>query len=141
MIGVFLDANVVVDFMDASAKDHQSAYETIRIVRAYFGKPLVSPFTFVIANYLFGKQVKNKEQHRQKMQFVFSEFLFTPVAASFSEAIFKSRFIDLEDAAQYGCANEAKAKLIVTKDVHDYFPSSIPVIHPQDFVHRYNNLL
>ncbi len=141
MIAVFLDANVVVDFMDASAYDHKPAYETIRIVRAYFGKPLVSPFTFVIANHFLGKRMKNKEKHRQQMEFVFSEFALTPVAASFSKSVFESRFIDLEDAAQYQCAAEAKAKLIVTKDVHDFYASTIPVIHPLDFVNRYNNLL
>lgn len=141
MIAVFLDANVVIDFMDASAQDHKAAYEAIQIVRQHFSKPMVSPYTFIIANYLFSKHVKDKAQHREKMQFVFTGFVMTPVAASILDDIFSSRFLDLEDAAQYQCALQGKAELILTKNVHDFFPSRIPVIHPHDFVNRYKNLL
>ena len=140
MTTVFLDANVVIDFMDSSARDHKVAYETIRIVRLHFGTPVVSPFTFIIANYLFSKHVKDKTQHREKMQVVFSGFVLTSVADSFSEAVFIIRFPDLDYAAQYQCALQAKAGIIVTKDVHDFFSSKIPVVHPHDFVNRYNNL-
>lgn len=141
MTAVFLDANVVIDFMDKSAKDHKTAYEVIHIIRLHLGKPVVSPFTFVIANYLFGKKLRDKIQHRERMQFVFSGFELAPIASSFAEAVFGSRFLDLEDAAQYQCALDARAELIVTKDVHDYFSSQIPVIHPLDFLNRYNSLL
>lgn len=141
MIAVFLDVNVIIDFMDASAQDHKTTCEAMQILRQYFGKPMVSPYTFIIANYLFSKHVKDKTQHREKMQFVFTGFVMTPVAASAIDDIFSSRFLDLEDAAQYQCALQGKAELILTKDVHDFFPSKIPVIHPHDFVNRYNNLL
>lgn len=138
---IFLDANVVIDFMNASARDHKIAYEVVRVVRKHFGKPQVSPFTFIIANYLFGKQVRNKAQHREKMQFFFEGFAFTPVTHSFAESVFGSRFTDLEDAAQYQSALQGASELIVTKNVHDFFASEIPVIHPHDFVNRYNNML
>lgn len=138
---IFLDANVVVDFMDASATDHQPAYECVRIIRRYFGKPVVSPCTFIIANYLFGKISRNKEQHRNRMQFVFAEFLMASIEADFLANIFESPFRDLEDAAQYQSALQSAAELIITKDIHHYFPAQIPVVHPHDFVNRFLDLL
>lgn len=75
------------------------------------------------------------------MQLVFSEFEMTPLHAAFINHIFNSEFIDLEDAIQYQCTLSSKAKVIITKDIYDFFASGIPVVHPNDFVIRYNKLL
>lgn len=138
---VFLDANVVLDYLNIESKDHLVAKTCLQIVRTFFGKPVVSPFTFLITNYIAGKFIKDKKWHRRQMQILFSGFDVTSFNSTDLTAIFDSRFLDLEDAIQYQCALYEDARLIVTKDVHDYFPSEIPVIHPHDFVNRYNNLL
>jgi len=137
---VFLDANVVIDFLDASSKDHAVAVNCFRIVRKHFGRPVVSPVTFIITNFLMGKFIKNKQWHRQQMQLVFSAMEITALQPSFIDAVFKTDFIDLEDGLQHQCAVHAKASVILTKDLHDYFDSKIPAVHPHDFVNRYNNL-
>lgn len=137
---IFIDANIVIDYMDASAKDHAASVQSIRIIRRHFGKPAVSPATFIIANFILSKFVKNKEWHKKQMQLTFSEFQITPIEPSFINALFKTHFIDLEDALQYQCALKAKADVILTKDLADYFDSKIPVVHPNDFVAHYHNL-
>jgi predicted nucleic acid-binding protein len=137
---IFLDANIIIDYLDASSKDHAIAVNCFRIIRKHFGKPLVSPVTFIITNFLLGKFIKNKQWHKQQMQVVFSAMEITPLQPSFISAIFKTKFNDLEDGLQYQCAFHAKAAVIVTKDIHDYFDSKIPAIHPHDFVMRYNTL-
>ncbi len=58
---IFLDANIIIDFLDASSKDHAIAVNCFRIIRKHFGKPLVSPVTFIITNFLLGKFIKNKQ--------------------------------------------------------------------------------
>ena len=138
---IFLDANVVIDLLDASSKDHSTAVTCLRIIRKHFGKPVVSPITFVITNFIFGKLVKNKQWHKKQMQLTFSAFEITPLQPSFLAETFKTHFSDLEDGLQHQCALHAKARVIVTKDIKDYFDSKIPVVHPYDFVNRYNNLL
>jgi len=137
---IFLDANIVIDFLDASSKDHSSAVNCLRIIRRHFGKPVVSPITFIITNFIFGKFAKNKQWHKRQMQTVFSAFEITPVQPSFLTEVFNTHFTDLEDGLQHQCALHAKAKVILTKDISDYFDSKIPVIHPDDFANRYNNL-
>lgn len=138
---IFLDANIVIDLLDASSKDHATAVECLHIIRQHFGKPVVSPVTFLIANYLLGKFVKNRQWHKKQMQLVFSAFEMTPVQPSFIDRAFQTHFTDLEDSIQHQCALHAKARAILTKDIKDYFDSKIPVVHPADFVNRYNNLL
>ena len=59
---VFLDANIIVDFLDKPSYDNKSASEVLRIVRL-IGRPVfISPTTFAIVYYIFTKrnrQVKN----------------------------------------------------------------------------------
>lgn len=129
---IFVDANVVIDYMDASSKDH---------VAAVSGKPIISPATFIIADFILGKFVKNKTWHKKQMQLTFSEFEITPIKPAFVNSIFQTHFTDLEDALQYQCAFHAKSTIILTKDIADFFDSKIPVIHFHDFVARYNELI
>jgi len=138
---IFLDANVVIDFLDASSKDHSTAVDCLRIIRKHFGKPVVSPITFVITNFILGKFAKNKAWHKNQMQSTFSEFEITPIQPSFIAGVFSTHFTDLEDGLQHQCALHAKARVILTKDTKDYFDSKVPVVHPDDFVNKYNNLL
>lgn len=138
---IFLDANIIIDYLDRSSKGHASAVECMRIIRRHFGKPLVSPVTFIITNFLLGKFVKSKDWHKKQMQLTFSGFEITTIRPLFIDAIFKTHFTDLEDGLQYQCALHAKASVILTKDISDYFDSKIPVVHPDDFASRYNNLL
>ena len=138
---IFLDANIIIDLLDSASKDHAVAVSSLQIIRQHFGKPAVSPATFLIVNYLLGKFVKNKQWHKKQMQLTFSAFEMTPIQPSFIEKAFQGHFTDLEDSLQYQCALYAKARVILTKDIKDYFESKIPVVHPDDFVNRYNNLL
>jgi len=67
-----LDENVVIEYMDASSRDHTIVVECIKIIRWHFGRPTISPITFIISLFLLGKFVKNKEWHKKQMQFTFT---------------------------------------------------------------------
>lgn len=138
---IFVDANIVIDYMDASSKDHTAAVSSMRIIRKHFGKPVVSPVTFIITDFVLNKFMKNKAWHKKQMQLTFSEFEITLIKPLFIDAIFKTHFIDLEDALQYQCALNAKSAIILTKNLADFFDSKIPVVHPHDFVARYNQII
>jgi predicted nucleic acid-binding protein len=80
---IFLDANVVIDYLDNSSRDHANAVQCIRIIRKHFGKPVVSPVTFVIVNFMMGKLVKNKRWHKDQMKLIFSGFEMTSLNESY----------------------------------------------------------
>ncbi len=134
---IFLDANIIIDYLDRNSRDHITAVNCIGIIRKHFGKPVISPITFVIVNFVMGKFAKNRQWHKKQMELIFSGFDMTPLQPIQIRNIFSSHFSDLEDVLQYQCAHVAKAKIIITKDLNDFFDSKIPVIHPQDFVERY----
>lgn len=137
---IFLDANIVIDYMDSSSRNHAAAVGSIQIIRRHFKIPLVSPATFIIADFVLGKFARNKAWHKKQMELTFSGFEITPIESSFIDNIFKTHFVDLEDGLQYQCAFHSKADLILTKDLKDYFDSKIPIAHPDDFVSKYNDL-
>ena len=138
---IFVDANIVIDYMDASSKDHAAAVSSMRIIRKHFGKPVVSPVTFIITDFVLNKFIKDKARHKEQMQLTFSEFEITLIKPLFIDAIFKTHLTDLEDALQYQCALNAKSAIILTKNLADFFDSKIPVVHPHDFVARYNQII
>jgi len=138
---IFLDGNIIIDYLDASSSDHATAVDCMKIIRKHFGKPIVSPITFIITDFLLGKFVKNKDWHKKQMQLAFSAFEITNVKASYINEIFKTHFMDLEDGLQHQCALHAKAFVIITKNIKDYFDSKIPTVHPIDFVMRYKKIL
>jgi predicted nucleic acid-binding protein len=76
---IVLDANIIVDFTDSLSSDHSFAKDSIRIIRLHFGKPVVSPITFIIADSLLGTFVRNKKWHKKQMELTLSEFEITPV--------------------------------------------------------------
>jgi hypothetical protein len=51
---IFLDANIIIDLLDGSSKDHSTAVDCLRIIRKHFGKAVVSPITFIIVNLFSG---------------------------------------------------------------------------------------
>ncbi len=117
MTKIFIDANVVIDYLDKSSKDNGAAVDCIRIIRKHFNKPVVSTATFIITNFVLGKFAKNKDWHKKQMQLTFAAFEITPIEPEFINAIFETYFIDLEDRLQYQCALNARAEVIITKDL------------------------
>ncbi|HXL55530.1 MAG TPA: hypothetical protein VN958_04685 [Chitinophagaceae bacterium] len=49
------------------------------------------------------------------MQLTFSGFEITRIESSFTDAVLKTHFTDLEDGLQYQCALNAKASVILQK--------------------------
>jgi predicted nucleic acid-binding protein len=91
--------------------------------------------------FILGQFIKNKQWHKKQMKLPFSAFEIIPVQPSFIAETFKTRFTDLEDGLLYQCALHAKARVIITKDIGDFFDSKLPIVHPYDFINRYNHLL
>lgn len=44
---------------------------------------------------------------------------------------------DLEDAIQYFSADSAACDIVITRNVNDFTPGSIPVLSPDDFISKY----
>lgn len=136
---IFLDANVIIDFLNKSSLHHQQAKQTVAIIRKHYGQPFISTTTFAIAYYMFGKYVSKKSVLNKIIKEVFSEFNFTTENHKTMNEVLDSKFPDLEDALQYFSAVALPADLIITRNVHDYYLSKIPVLLPVEFIEFYYN--
>ena len=136
---IFLDANVIIDFLNKSSLHHQLAKETITIVRQYYGKPFISATTFAIAYYMFGKTLSKKNLLNEIIKGIFSEFQITIEDLSIMQNVLSCKFADLEDALQYYSAISSHIDLIITRNVQDYHLSKIPVLLPAEFIDFYYN--
>lgn len=134
---IFLDANVIIDFLNKSSLYHQQAKETITIIRKHYGKPFISTTTFAISYFMFGKFVSKKPVLNKIIKTIFSEFEFTAEDPKIMKEVLDSKFPDLEDALQYFSAASFPADLIITRNVHDFYLSQIPVLLPAEFIELY----
>ena len=136
---IFLDANVIIDFLNKSSVYHQQAKETITIVRKHYGRPFISTTTFAIAYFMFEKFISKKLALNKIVKAIFSEFEFTTEYPEIMKEVLNSKFTDLEGALQYFSAVFLPVDLIITRNTHDYYLSKIPVLLPAEFIELYYN--
>lgn len=117
---LFLDANVVVDFVDSSSKFHIVTVELIRALRKQDVKLFISPSTFVIVNHLLYKYIRNRDIANQRMNFLSQLFQYSSEDQLVMDEVAKSDFSDLEDAVQYFSAKTIKPDFIVTHNNKDF---------------------
>ncbi len=136
---VFLDANILIDFLQANSHGHELSTNLINFLLNSKRKMVVSPATFAISCYFLNKAYNDSKTAKKIAQEIFSHFTFSEHTKADVAKCLKSDFIDLEDALQYFSALQSNADIIVTQNVHDYFPSKIPVMHPFEFLSIYNS--
>ncbi len=136
---IFLDANVIIDLLDKSSIYHLESKELLRIIRKFYGKPYISPTTFAIAYYVFGKTLKQKKWLNKTVNEIFSNFHYTSEDQGIMDRVLSTKFSDYEDALQYFSASSSAVNLIITRNVHDYHLSKIPVLLPAEFIELYYN--
>jgi len=135
---VFLDANIVIDFFQASSTGNALAASLVNFLLLSKRKIIVSPVTFAISCYFLKKSYSNLKVAKKIAQKVFSHFTFSEHLQSDVTKSLKSYFIDLEDALQYHSALNAGVDVIITENYHDYFPSKVKVMYPFEFMCLYN---
>ncbi len=117
---LFLDANVVVDFMDASSKWHTVTVELVKVLRKQGIQLFIAPSTFVIVNHLLYKYIKNRVIANKKMMSLSQMFQYSTEDQLVMDDVSRSDFADLEDAVQYYSAKSIKPDFIITHNNKDF---------------------
>lgn len=136
---IFLDANVIIDLLDKSSAYHSEAKEALKIIRKFYKTAYISPTTFAIAYYIFGKGFNKKNRLNKIAREFFIAFNYTTENEKIMKSTLSSDFYDFEDALQYYSAKNLSVDLIITRNVHDYYLSEIPVLFPSEFIDYYYN--
>ncbi len=131
----FIDANVIIDWLNSESVDNKLCTQCIETIVGLYKKPMVSCTSIAISYYLISKEYKNKPMVAEKLQKAFSFFDISTENEEVGRKALYSNLPDLEDAIQYHSAILSKADAIITFNGHDFFGSKIPVMHPAEFLH------
>ncbi|MBO5205916.1 MAG: PIN domain-containing protein [Prevotella sp.] len=133
MKNVFLDTNILIDFMARRENFYDNAAIIFSLGMNKRIKLYVAAMSFATASYVVRKDIE-----KQAIQtLVKSICKYCHIGVVDSDCVLYgaiSDFTDFEDAMQYRCAQKIKADYIVTRNVKDFANSSIPVFTPSDFL-------
>ena len=130
---IFLDTNVVIDFLGEREKFIDDAISIMCMAEKGEIEILCSSLTFSNAAYIL-RHGFTLEEIKTKLSLFSQISTVTTVDDKVVKLALKSSFKDLEDAMQYYSALEAGADYIVTRNVKDFVENSIMPLSPQDFL-------
>ena len=129
MLNVFLDTNVIIDFM---AHRDEFFDDAAIIVSLAINKKLklhVASMSFATASYILSRKVDDS-----KVKMIIGNFCnfckVDVVDADCVEYGVTSKFKDFEDAMQFRCAQNANVDYIITRNVKDFEESTITALTP-----------
>jgi len=137
MRNVFLDANIIIDWLVSKSSNHEICKKTVDISLNKSRNTFVSPTTIAITSYFLYKHYKSETKAKKIAQEIYEPFCITTENQEIVKEALNSKFTDLEDAIQYHSAFYSKLDVIITQNQHDFTHSKIAVISPQEFCEFY----
>lgn len=135
MIKVFLDTNILIDYLAQRTNFYQNAARVVSICGNCGFKLLVSSLSFATASYILSERNKLSSETIKKL---FNNFIvaaeITLVDSLIIRKSISSKFEDFEDAMQYYSAIHENADFIITRNKPDFIESTIPVYEPEEFI-------
>ena len=135
MIRVFLDTNVLVDYLAHRGDFFEEATMIVSLAINKKIKLYAASMSFATASYLMARHYHNDSA---AIKLAISNFIkychVMVVDRSTVETSVASAFADFEDCMQNACAMECKADYIVTRNVDDFTTSSLNVVEPSQFL-------
>ena len=132
---VFLDTNVLIDYLARREQFFQPAAQIVQLGQDYQCQLLVSALSFATASFIL------ESHHKQKKKVIvqkFAQFVnmcnVTPVDSLIIDEAIASRFSDFEDAMQYYSAIREGADALITRNSEDFDAAQIEVYEPQQFL-------
>lgn len=131
---VFLDANVVVDFLCERGEFYLPAARIV--TKAYRGEIVIccSAITLATASYLMERSNLGYEVIFRKLGNFCTLCTPTVVDATVVKDALASSFTDFEDALQYFSAKHFGATIIITRNSQDFAPSDITCYSPTEYL-------
>ncbi len=136
---VFLDTNVLIDFLDLNRKNHLDAKGLIIASENTGIKIVISTLSYLNTHYVLTNRFKIPNK------VVFDQFrklrLITDVSDISKSTLDKALVLgwnDFEDAAQFLSAKESKCDAIITSDRKGFAGSDIPVYSASEYLKMSN---
>lgn len=132
---VFLDTNVVIDFLAVRQKFVEDAAKIMTLALKGNIKVFASAITFSTASYVMARHHANSDEN---IRLTIADFIkvCNVTVVDVDSVLFATQgiFNDFEDAMQYESAVKASCEVIITRNVDDFSDSELPVYSPKDFL-------
>ncbi len=130
---VFLDTDIILDFLSQREPHFAAAAELFSIISAEKVKAHTTTQSFANLSYLLAKALPAEKVTKVLLK---TSKLFTviPVSSAALGKALVSNFKDMEDAMQYYAALEYKISAIITRNKKDYKHSQIQVFDASEFI-------
>jgi predicted nucleic acid-binding protein len=131
---IFLDANVVIDFLSQRQPFFDEALLLFTAIDAGLTKAYTSGISILVAHYILRKVVSEAEA-RRKLKELMDLLTVISVTPAILQQALSSDIKDYEDAAQAACAMTiGSIAYIVTRDKKDFKFSTIKAVTPAEFL-------
>lgn len=133
MQGIFLDTNIVIDFLGERADFYEPAAKVMTLADRKQVKIFTSPTSISNAYYLLAKYENAKIALEKIRKFK----LLCHISIMDDEVVEKainSEFKDFEDAMQYFSAIATDCELIITRNEKDFRNALIPVMNAESYL-------
>ena len=130
---VFLDTNVLLDFLLDRAPFNNDIAEIIEYSTTGSFQICVSSITITDTNYIIGRSEGSRSANKKTKR-----ILELVTVENFGESVVtkasNSKFKDFEDGVQNFCAVEANHTIIVTRNAKDFKESRLSILTPTEFL-------
>ncbi len=130
---VFLDANIILDFVGERYPFFNSIAKVISLIDRKQLIFVVTPLSYATVYYLLSKGGRNSYALNKLIKFkIVCEVCV--MNEKILEQALHSDMKDFEDALQYFSALKAECDVILTRNGRDFKTSDIPVMTPEQFI-------
>lgn len=136
---VFLDTNVLLDFLLDREPFNNDIAEIIELSITESLKLCVSPITITDTNYIIGRSEGARAANR-KTKKILELVTVETVGETTIKKSSNSKFRDFEDGVQNFCAVEAKHNIIVTRNIKDFKESELSIMTPKELLTKLKSL-
>ncbi|MEM6765979.1 MAG: PIN domain-containing protein [Bacteroidota bacterium] len=133
MDNIFLDADIVLDFLAQRKPFHPFADQVFQLSDEGKVTLYVSSLTFSHVHYILGRQL-GKGKARQILKTFKVLVKVVSVGDKVIDLALASSFKDFEDAIQHFTALEVGCSVILTRNISDYKQAQLPVMTAESYI-------
>lgn len=129
MKNIFVDTNVIIDFLGNRESFSNAATELFDLYEGNKKKIFVSAISYTNVYYLLYKQIKSHKEVISLLNTLFDLTELIDVNKNIISQSLHSSFSDFEDSVQfYSAISNAKIDIIVSRDKKGFKKSTLPVL-------------
>ncbi len=134
VLRLLIDTNIVIDFLTQRKPFAEKSTQVIKscIDGKFLG--FIAPHSIVNIFYILRKDYSQSDLRRMLLNLCKVFEVPEINGHSMVDALENSSFSDFEDCVQSGCADEANADYIITRNARDFAASKIAALTPEEFL-------